>query len=254
MKMYVPPAIWSDVHWEPAGPLTVQTRSDCASSVSGAGLAPPCGPILTMLTACVLTTLVGSTKASFLACAPPSIRSAAPPATASSMAKPVPTSLGAQDPRYRDRVLRLPRIPNDYPSPVRCASGCCEKLLSLSPVVTVGSRRPTGRGRSAASAMAAASRSECGQAESSTRFAGMPPRRADPARLLAAVNAQRAALGRPAWSGPATAEALAAGCVSDVLAAIDPGGSPPPAALRRAARPPPRGLPSPASRPPVPGP
>ncbi len=35
----------------------------------------------------------------------------------------------------------------------------------------------------------------------------MPPRRADPARLLAAVNAQRAALGRPAWSGPVTAEA-----------------------------------------------
>src|SRR5258708_14152337 len=188
-----------------------------------------------MLRACVLTSLVGSTKASFLSCVPPTIRYAATPATASSMAKPVPTSLGAQDPRYRDRVLRLPRIPNDYPSPVRCASGCCEKLLSLSPVVTVGSRRPTGRGRSAASAMAAASRSECGQAESSPRFAGIPPRPADPPPPLAPPNAHRAALSRPAWSGPATAEALGAGCVSDVLAAIDAAGPPPTPALPAAA-------------------
>jgi hypothetical protein len=60
----------------------------------------------------------------------------------------------------------------------------------------------------------------------------MPPRRADPARLLAAVNAQRAALGRPAWSGPVTAEALGAGSVSDVLAAIGAGLSPEPEALR----------------------
>src|SRR5260370_30424331 len=118
MKMCVHPAIWSDGPGEPAGPLTVKRRSDGARRVSGAGLAPPCGPVLTMLTACVLTTLVGSTKASFLSCVPPTIRYAAAPATASSMAKPVPTSLGAQDPRYRDRVLRLPRIPNDYPSPV----------------------------------------------------------------------------------------------------------------------------------------
>jgi hypothetical protein len=60
----------------------------------------------------------------------------------------------------------------------------------------------------------------------------MPLRRGDPGRLLAAVNAQRTALGRPAWSGPVTAEALGAGCVSDVLAVIDAGGSPEPAALR----------------------
>jgi len=57
-------------------------------------------------------------------------------------------------------------------------------------------------------------------------------RRADPARLLAAVNAQRAALGEPVWSGPVTAEALGAGCVSVVLAALDAGASPEPEALR----------------------
>ena len=60
----------------------------------------------------------------------------------------------------------------------------------------------------------------------------MPVRRGDPARLLAAVNAQRAALGRPEWPGPVTAEALGAACVSAVLAAIDAGGSPEPEALR----------------------
>ena len=64
----------------------------------------------------------------------------------------------------------------------------------------------------------------------------MPVRRGDPARLLAAVNAQRAALGRPEWSGPVTAEALGAGCVSAVLAALGadgpPGPGPEPEALR----------------------
>ncbi len=63
----------------------------------------------------------------------------------------------------------------------------------------------------------------------------MPVRRGDPERLLAAVNAQRAALGRPAWSGPVTAEALGAAGVSEVLAAIDAGGSPEPEMLRWAA-------------------
>jgi len=62
----------------------------------------------------------------------------------------------------------------------------------------------------------------------------MPARRADPARLLAAVNAQRAALGHPAWSGPVSAEALGAGCVREVLAAIDAESSPERAALRYA--------------------
>ena len=60
----------------------------------------------------------------------------------------------------------------------------------------------------------------------------MPVRRGDPVRLLAAVNAQRAALGRPAWSGPVTAQALGAGSVSDVLAAIEAGLPPEPEALR----------------------
>jgi Bacterial SCP ortholog len=62
----------------------------------------------------------------------------------------------------------------------------------------------------------------------------MALRRGDPARLLAAVNAQRAALGRSAWSGPVTAQALGAGSVCDALAAIDAGLAPEPAALRAA--------------------
>jgi hypothetical protein len=49
----------------------------------------------------------------------------------------------------------------------------------------------------------------------------MPVRRGDPARLLAAVNAQLAALGRAEWSGPVTVDALEAACVGAVLAAID---------------------------------
>lgn len=54
----------------------------------------------------------------------------------------------------------------------------------------------------------------------------MPVRRGDPARLLAAVNAQRAALGCPEWPGPVTVEALEAACVGAVLAAIDLGHGP----------------------------
>jgi hypothetical protein len=49
----------------------------------------------------------------------------------------------------------------------------------------------------------------------------MPVRRGDPGRLLAALNAQLAALGRAGWSGPVTVDALEAACVSAVLAAID---------------------------------
>jgi hypothetical protein len=49
----------------------------------------------------------------------------------------------------------------------------------------------------------------------------MPMRRGDPARLLAAVNVQLAALSRPEWSGPVTVDALGAACVGAVLAAID---------------------------------
>jgi hypothetical protein len=49
----------------------------------------------------------------------------------------------------------------------------------------------------------------------------MPARRTDPARLLAALNAQRAALGGGEWSGPLTLDALGAGCVTAVLSAMD---------------------------------
>jgi hypothetical protein len=49
----------------------------------------------------------------------------------------------------------------------------------------------------------------------------MPVRKGDPARLLAAVNAQRAALGRPEWAGPVKVPALEAACVTSVLDAID---------------------------------
>jgi len=64
----------------------------------------------------------------------------------------------------------------------------------------------------------------------------MPARRSDPARLLAAVNAQRAALGEAEWSGATTAEALGAGCVGAAGAAIDAGRPPETEALRCAVR------------------
>jgi hypothetical protein len=64
----------------------------------------------------------------------------------------------------------------------------------------------------------------------------MPPRRPDPARLLAAVNEQRAALGNGPWTGPATAQALGAAAVQAVLAALDAGAEPQRAALRLAVR------------------
>ena len=48
----------------------------------------------------------------------------------------------------------------------------------------------------------------------------MPVRKGDPARLLAAVNAQRAALGLPDWAGPVSVEALETACVTSVLDAI----------------------------------
>jgi hypothetical protein len=64
----------------------------------------------------------------------------------------------------------------------------------------------------------------------------MPPRRGDPARLLAAVNAQRAALGRPGWAGKLTAEALGVGCADAAGAALDAGRTPEPEALRCAVR------------------
>jgi Bacterial SCP ortholog len=62
----------------------------------------------------------------------------------------------------------------------------------------------------------------------------MPARRTDPARLLSAVNAQRAALGAAPWPGPADAAALGAECVRAVLAALGRGGAPEREALRGA--------------------
>jgi hypothetical protein len=60
----------------------------------------------------------------------------------------------------------------------------------------------------------------------------MPVRRLDPARLLAALNAQRDAAGLPPWTGPVSATALGAACVSAVLAALDAGVPPEREALR----------------------
>jgi hypothetical protein len=62
----------------------------------------------------------------------------------------------------------------------------------------------------------------------------MPPRRLDPGRLLAALNEQRAELGRPAWAGPLTAEALGDGCVAAVTGALDSAVTPCGEALRAA--------------------
>jgi hypothetical protein len=60
----------------------------------------------------------------------------------------------------------------------------------------------------------------------------VPARPPDPARLLAAVNEQRAVLGQPAWSGPATVAALGLAAVTAALAATDAGERP----LREASR------------------
>jgi Bacterial SCP ortholog len=54
----------------------------------------------------------------------------------------------------------------------------------------------------------------------------MPARPPDPARLLAAVNAQRAALSAPPWDGPVTAADLGLGCVSAAAAALEAGLTP----------------------------
>lgn len=60
----------------------------------------------------------------------------------------------------------------------------------------------------------------------------MPPRRPAPARWLAALNAQRAALGEPDWRGPHTSHELGQACVRAVLAALDAGAEPQREALR----------------------
>jgi hypothetical protein len=62
----------------------------------------------------------------------------------------------------------------------------------------------------------------------------MPVRQPDPARLLAAVNAQRAVLSAPPWTGPATAAGLGLACVRAALAAVDAGLPPQPEVQRGA--------------------
>jgi hypothetical protein len=62
----------------------------------------------------------------------------------------------------------------------------------------------------------------------------MPARRLDSQRLLAAVNAQRAALGQVGLNGPVTISALGAACADAVIAAADAGLEPQREALRGA--------------------
>lgn len=61
-------------------------------------------------------------------------------------------------------------------------------------------------------------------------------RQLDPARMLAAVNEQRAALGQEAWAGPLTVTELGTASVVAVTAAVDAGGRPLREALRTATR------------------
>ncbi|HVB44749.1 MAG TPA: sterol carrier family protein [Streptosporangiaceae bacterium] len=62
----------------------------------------------------------------------------------------------------------------------------------------------------------------------------MPARRLDPERLLAAVTAQRGALGAEPWTGEVTVPALGAACLGAVLAAVGAGLEPQREALRGA--------------------
>jgi hypothetical protein len=62
----------------------------------------------------------------------------------------------------------------------------------------------------------------------------MPARRSDPQRLLAALDAQRAALGLAPWGGGLAVSVLGQGCVTAVLAALDAGVDPQRQAVRAA--------------------
>ena len=64
--------------------------------------------------------------------------------------------------------------------------------------------------------------------------AAMPARRLDPQRLLAAVTAQREAIGAEPYAGPVTAAALGAACLGLVIEVIDAGQQPLREALRAA--------------------
>src|SRR5258708_14230474 len=61
--------------------------------------------------------------------------------------------------------------------------------------------------------------------------AAMPARRPDPQRLLAAVTAQREAVGAEPYAGPVTAAAPGAPCLGPVTQAVDQGHQPRPDAL-----------------------
>jgi len=62
----------------------------------------------------------------------------------------------------------------------------------------------------------------------------MPARRLDPQRLLAALTAQRAALGTGPWDGPVTVAALGAACLDLAGQVIDASGTPERETLRAA--------------------
>jgi hypothetical protein len=62
----------------------------------------------------------------------------------------------------------------------------------------------------------------------------MPPRRPDPQRLRAALDAQRAALGQEPWAGPAEPAVLGRALAFAVAGALDDGTEPPREALRAA--------------------
>jgi len=62
----------------------------------------------------------------------------------------------------------------------------------------------------------------------------MPPRRPDPQRLRAALDAQRSALGQPPWPGPSEPALLGRALAFAVLEALDGGGEAPREALRAA--------------------
>ncbi|HEX9358989.1 MAG TPA: sterol carrier family protein [Streptosporangiaceae bacterium] len=62
----------------------------------------------------------------------------------------------------------------------------------------------------------------------------MPPRRPDPQRLLAALDAQRLALGQDPWAGPAEPAVLGRALAFAVLGALDAGAEPQREAIRAA--------------------
>ncbi len=70
--------------------------------------------------------------------------------------------------------------------------------------------------------------------EAGLAFDSMPPRRPDPERLLAALDAQRAALAEPPWSGELTPAALGQASLDAVSRAIGAGAEPVREAIRAA--------------------